>query len=296
MKRPNPVTWLARKARRGVTDLPRNVVWALDTTVKNSATSARQTLESVGHQAASALADANPLSDGADSRLHRVDAALERARESETEARRHAENAKEQAEVVAKTRDEGDQRIAAARDAGDREVADVVAEAEREADEYVAAKRSRAEDIAAQKVESVEADVAQQVERAENDARKAHAQAERAIEQAREQMKQARELAEAAADAARKTADEARARAERLADEADADAAAAQSKVDDADERRKAVVSEGRKLGKDADTDPLDLNEMTKEELLALGAEMDLDLKSGMRKQQLVTSIRRARA
>ena len=33
---------------------------------------------------------------------------------------------------------------------------------------------------------------------------------------------------------------------------------------------------------------------MTKEELLALAAEMDLDLKSGMRKQDLVKTIRRS--
>jgi hypothetical protein len=169
-----------------------------------------------------------------------------------------------------------------------------VAVAQREADDYVAAKRARAEEIAANHVAAVEADIAEQVKRARDEARKAHAKAEHAIERARDQMKQARELAEAAAETARQAADEARARAERLSGEADAEAAAAQRKVDEANERRQAVASEGRKLGTDADTGPLDLDDMTKEDLLALGTEMDLDLKSGMRKQDIVKTIRRS--
>ena len=34
MTRSNPVSWLARHIRRGVTDLPRNIVWVVDTTVE----------------------------------------------------------------------------------------------------------------------------------------------------------------------------------------------------------------------------------------------------------------------
>ena len=143
---------------------------------------------------------------------------------------------------------------------------------------------------------AVEADIAEQVKRAKDEARKAHAKAEQAIERARDQMKQARELAEAAAEAARQAADVARARAERLSDQADAQAATAQRKVDEANKRREAVASDGRKLAADADTGLLDLDEMTKEELLALSAEMDLDLKSGMRKKEIVTTIRRSRS
>jgi hypothetical protein len=284
----NPVSWLARHARRGVTDLPRNIVWAVDTVLKNPATSAGRTLQSVGHQATSVIADVNPFADGADSRLQRVDAALERAHELGAHAREEAEDAKVEAD--------GNKQIDAARDEGEREVADVVAEAQREADEYVAAKRARAEEIAANHVAAVEADVAEQVKRAKDEARKAHAKAEQAIERARDQMKQARELAEAAAEAARQAADEASARAERLSGEADAEAVAAQRKVDEANERREVVASEGKKLGAQTDIGPFDLDDMTKEELLALGAEMDLDLKSGMRKKEIVTTIRRSRS
>jgi small GTP-binding protein len=181
---------------------------AVDTTLKNPATSAGRMFQSVGHQTASAVAEINPFADGADSRLQRVDAALERAQELEAQAREEAENAKERAEAAAKVQADGDKQIDAARDEGERKVADVVAEAEREADEYVGAKRTRAQEIAANDVATVEADVAEQIKRANNDARKAHTNAEQAIERARDQMKQARELAEAAAEAARQAADE----------------------------------------------------------------------------------------
>jgi len=87
MSRSNPVSWLAHQARRGVADLPRNIVWVVDTAVKSPAASAGRTLQAVGHQAASAVAEVAPFADGADSRLHRVDAALERAHELEAQAR-----------------------------------------------------------------------------------------------------------------------------------------------------------------------------------------------------------------
>ena len=120
MTRSNPVSWFARHARRGVTDLPRNIVWAVDTTFKNPAKSAGRTVQSVGHQAASAVADANPFADGADSRLQRVDAALEHAHELEAQAREEAEHAKERAEDVGKVEADGDKQIDAARDEGER--------------------------------------------------------------------------------------------------------------------------------------------------------------------------------
>jgi hypothetical protein len=162
-------------------DLPRNIVWVVDTAVKNPAASAGRTLQSVGHQAASAVAEVTPFADGADSRLHRVDAALERARELEAQARAQAEDAAQRAKAAGKVEADGAKQIDAARGDGEREVADVVAEAQREAEEYVAAKRARAQQIAADHVAAVEADIAQQVKRAKDEALKAQATAEQAI-------------------------------------------------------------------------------------------------------------------
>lgn len=138
MRRSNPLSWTVRHLRRGVMELPRNIVWAVDTTLKKPATSAGRTLQSVGYQAASAVADVSPFADGADSRLQRVDAALQRAHELEAQAREEAEDAKERADAAAKVETDGDKQIDAARDEGERDVAEVVAEAQREADEYVA--------------------------------------------------------------------------------------------------------------------------------------------------------------
>ena len=64
----------------------------------------------MGHQAASAVADVSPFADGADSRLQRVDAALERARQLEAQAREEAENAKESADAARKVEADGESR------------------------------------------------------------------------------------------------------------------------------------------------------------------------------------------
>jgi len=116
MSRSNPVSWLAHHARRGVADLPRNIVWVVDTAVKSPAASAGRTLQAVGHQAASAVAEVAPFADGADSRLHRVDAALERAHELEAQAREPAEAAKQRAEAAAKVEADGGKQLDAARE------------------------------------------------------------------------------------------------------------------------------------------------------------------------------------
>lgn len=288
MTRSNPVAWLGRQARRGLTDLPRNIVWVLDETVKNPAASAGHTVQSAGRKAAATLADANPFTGG---RSDGVDAAMERAHELETRAHDEATQAKEREDAARAVEAEGDRQVAAARDEGDRETAEVVAEAQREADAYVAAKRARAEELAARHVAETEAEAAKQREQAQNQADKARERAEQAIERARQQMKQARELAEEAAEAARQAADEARARAERLAGDAEAEADKARRKADVADERQKAASSDGG-LGSDGDIDPRDLDDMTKDRLIALGTEMDLDLKASMRKDALVSAIR----
>ncbi|GAA1728557.1 hypothetical protein GCM10009809_25170 [Isoptericola hypogeus] len=293
MTRSNPVVWLGRQARRGLTDLPRNIVWALDTGVKNPARSAGDSVQAAGQRAAATLADANPFSGGSDGRLDRVDSAMERAHELETVAHDKARHAKERADAASAAEAEGERRLAETRDEADDEVARVVAEAQREADDYVAAKRNRAQEVTGRQVEAAEADVRRHVEQARGEAEKARAEAEQAIERARQQMKRARELAEEAAAAARQAADEARARAERLAEAAEEDAREARRRVEAADGRRDAVASEGRQLGADADIDPLDLDDRTKSELLALGSEMGLDLTTSMRKQQIVSAIRK---
>ena len=66
MAKSNPVSWLARQARRGITDLPANFTWALGSTLKDPAASAGRSIQSAGHKVAAAVAEANPLTDGAE--------------------------------------------------------------------------------------------------------------------------------------------------------------------------------------------------------------------------------------
>ncbi|GAA1971880.1 hypothetical protein GCM10009718_04530 [Isoptericola halotolerans] len=288
----NPLSWLGHQARRGLADLPKNLVWALDSTVKGPAESAGNSLRDVGRHAAATVSDAVPFGDGADSRLARVDAAMERAHELETLAHEEAENAKEQSEAVAQVEAEGRQRVEAAREEADREISRVVDDARQEADAYVAAKKDRAEVLAARRVDSTQADVDAQLEQAQERAEKAQESAEKAIERARQQLGHARELAEEASAAARQAADEASERAERIAGQAEDQAQAARRRADAVDQRTEAAASEGRELGADADTDPLDLDDMTKDQLLDLAGEMGLQISRSTRKAEVVEEIR----
>jgi len=287
------MVWLGRTARRGLTDLPRNVLWVLDRTVADPARSAGHTVQAAGQRAATSVADANPFTDGTQRRTRRVDAAMERVHVLELRAHDAARDARERADAVRSLEAEGRRQVDAARDDGDREVASVVESAQREADEYVAAKRARAEKEADQRVAETEAHVDRRLAESREVAAQARARAEQAIERARQEMTQAREMAEEAAADARRAADEARARAERLADEAEEEADAARRTADDADGRREAALAEGRRLGADADVDPLNLDDMTKDQLVALGTEMGLELPTSLRKQAVVSAIRK---
>ena len=96
-------------------------------------------------------------------------------------------------------------------------------------------------------------------------------------------------MADEAARAAREAADEARDRADRLAKEAE-------ERVDEAERRTQAVDEEGRNLAAAADEGPLELDEMTKAELLEIAHGMGLDVNGHTLKKELVTAIRRKKS
>ena len=77
MAKTNPVSWLARQARRGITDLPANFNWALGNALRDPASSAGRSIQSAGHKVAAAVAEANPLTEGVGGRVRQVDMALE---------------------------------------------------------------------------------------------------------------------------------------------------------------------------------------------------------------------------
>lgn len=240
-------------------------------------------------QAKVVVSDATPFGDGIEARLQQADAALGRAQELEADAADKAVRAREASEEVDTIRDAGVDEVRRARDEADQHAEQVVAEAQREADDYVAAKRRRAEDNADRDVADVQEKAEARTAQAERRAELARAEAEEAIAEARNQMAQARRMAEEAAHAAREAAEEARGRADRLAQEA-------AERVTDAERRTQAVSEEGRNLAVAADQAPLELDDMTKNELLELAHGMGLDVNGHQLKKELVTAIRRKRA
>ena len=255
MSKHHPISWLAEHAA-----LPVNVTRVIDRRVAEPARAAR-----------AAVADATPFGDGIETRLRQADAALERAQELEEVAADKAVRAREASEEVDVVRQAGAEDVERARREADHHAEQVVKEAQREADEYVAAKRQRAEENADRDVNEVRDQAEGRAAKAEDRAAQERDRAEEAIAQARTQMTEARRLAEDAAQSAREAAEEARGRADRLAQEAD-------DRVEQAERRTQAVTTEGRNLAVAADAGPLELDDMSKAELLEFAQGMGLDV------------------
>lgn len=163
----------------------------------------------------------------------------------------------------------------------------MVEEAQREADEYVEAKRRRAHENADRDVNDVQEQAEARTAKAEDRAKNARDEAEEAIARARMQIP--RRLAEEAARSAREAAEEARERADRLAREAG-------DRVEEAERRTQVVTDEGRSLASAADAGPLELDDMSKVELLEFARGMGLDVNGHQLKKDVVTAIRHKRA
>ena len=274
MTKNRPLSWLAEHT----TILPTAVTRALDMSVAEPA-----------RHVATAIADAAPFADGVEARLRQADVALERAQELEAEAAQKVTRAREASEEVDVVRDTGATDVKRARDEAEQRAKQVVEAAQREADEYVAAKRQRAQENVERDVAEVQEKADERTAKAERRADQSRAEAEEAVAKARSQMAEARRVAEEAAQSAREAAEEARERADHLAQQAE-------ERVTEAERRTEAVTVEGRTLATAADADPLDLDDMTKVELLELAGGMGLDVNGNKLKKDLITAIRRKRS
>ena len=273
MSKHHPISWLTEHA-----PVPSTVSRVLERTVAEPSRAAR-----------AAVADAAPFADGIETRLRQADAALERAQELEAVAADKAVRAREASEEVDVVRHTGAEDIKRARQEADQHAQQIVKDAQREADEYVEAKRQRAQENADRDVTEVQEEAEARTAKAEDRAGKARDEAEEAIAQARTQMTEARRLAEEAARSAREAAEEARERADQLAQEAE-------DRVDEAERRTQAVTDEGRSLAVTAEAGPLELDGMSKAELLEFARGMGLDVNGHQLKKELITAIRRKRA
>lgn len=293
---------MARKTRDGITELPSNTAWLVKRAVTGSGTSQSSSDGDGGKpgavsRARESMADAVPFGkDSLDVRIDRAQHALEDARRSEQQAFELSRNAKDLADTVKRLADDGRRRRAAVKKESDAEVARQVKEAQKRADQFLAQQRSQAEAEAAKKVEQVEAQVQERNEAAQSQAEQAKADADAAIEAAAEQMADARRLADDAAAQAREAAAEAHRRAQQLAEQADERAEKAQGRVAEIEGMHDTIKKETAAVVKAVNTNSSteDLSAKTKAELLDLATALDVEGRTSLRKDELITAIKKA--
>jgi hypothetical protein len=243
------------------------------------------------------IADAVPFgADSIDLRLHRAQEALEDAQRAERRALervREADDLEARATAVAA---EGRKRVQETKTAESAATKRRVTEARRRADAMVAEEREAAEADARRAVEEAAARSEGEHEDAERSASAARERAEAEMAAAQEQLAQARELADEAAEAARSAAEEAHRRARAMTERAEAQSRAAEARAAEADQARGSVTDETAAFVRRTEEAPVvdDLSDKTKPELLDLAASLDLDGRSSLTKDELVTAIRRA--
>ena len=295
-----PARWLAHKAKVGLTELPSNTGWLVKQAVAGGGNNARRAGDEVAgaaHRARESAADTVPFGkDSLDVRIKRAQDALNSARKSEQSALELAETAKNRADDAKRVSDEGKRRRNQTKKETDADVTRAVKDAQKRAEQFVAQQRAKAEAEAQAALEQVEDDVATRNEEAQGNAEEAKQDADEAIEAATEQMAEARRLADEAATQARKAAQDAHRQAQELADQADAQADSADDKVSeigdiDADLKGKAaaVVAEV-----EANTATDDLSSHTKPELLEMATALDVEGRTSLRKDELITAIKKA--
>lgn len=298
----NPVSWLAHKAKEGVTELPSNTAWLLSRAVTGRGTSQSSSDRDAGKpgvaaRARESVADAVPGGkDSLDVRIDRAQHALEDARRSEQQAFELSRTAKDLADTAKRLADDGRRRQTAVKKENQAEVARQVKEAQKRADQFVAEQRSKAEAEADKKNEQVAEQVTERNEQAQAQAEQAKADADSAIEAAAEQMADARRLADDAAAQAREAASEAHRRAQQLADQADQRAEKAQSRVAEIEGMNATIKKETAGVVKAVNTNSVteDLSAMTKKELVELATALDVEGKTSLRKDELITAIKKA--
>lgn len=294
---------MAHKAKEGVTDLPSNTAWLLGRAVPGGGTSQSSSdrdggKPGVAARARESVADAVPGGkDSLDVRIDRAQHALEDAQRSEQRAFELSQNAKDLADTAKRLADDGRRRRTAVKKETQAEVTRQVKEAQKRADQFVAQQRSQAEAEADKKVEQVEEQIDERNEQAQSQAEQAKADADAAIEAAAEQMADARRLADDAAAQAREAASEAHRRAQQLADQADQRAEKAQSRVAEIEGMNTTIKKETAEVVKAVNTNAVteDLSAMTKKDLLELATALDVEGRTSLRKDELITAIKKAR-
>jgi hypothetical protein len=290
-----------------VKDLPRNTTWLLGKALGSfdpTADGAKEKTSALGNglldrarQAGGVVKDVLPApGDSIEAKLQRARIAADQAQEAEDSAVHDAEAAKEK---TAEARRVADRCKAYVRDIEKEQAEEVsrrVDEARREAEARIEEERVRARADADQRIADAKAEADDQVTRARQEAEEAQAQAKERLSEATRKLTEARRLAEEATQATKAAAEEAHRQAAQLAAEADRDARSADERVEEAERVRlraaDTAVQVTRQL-KGTQT-AVDLESLTKHDLLELAAAEDIQGRAGMTKAELVTALKRS--
>lgn len=294
----------------GVKDLPRNTSWLLSRALspvdatKGAAGATKDAASNTGsgivdkmRGAGALVKDALPGSgDSVELRLQRARTAAERAREAEERAVQSAEVAKAKASYAKETAERDKVHLRDVKRDQSKQVAQRVAEARQAADAQVKEAQTAAQSDADQVIEGEEEQAQQRLQQAREEAEAAKEKAQHELSEAASKLADARQLADEATAAAKAAADEAHQQAERLVASAYSDATSADHIVAEAEQvqaRSLTTATDVTKELKKQDT-AVNLDSLAKRDLLDLAMAKDVEGRSSMSKEELVTALKKA--
>lgn len=297
MSRVQPMRWLSDRLKTGVEDLPENAAWLLERARAASANSRSGgelfTVRSKRRDSRTTASVDPPSTASVESRMKRARAAADEAQRMEEQALAASRISKDQSEHARQVTEAGQTRLAETKREAEQAVKEREAEARRAAEEAVEREVDAARANAVAQVQAVESQVEQEIEAARQEAQESRAHAQELIADAARQLHEARQLAQEAREAAVAVAEEAQLTAQRLQADANAQLRDAEARVTEAEGvgYQAAVAAKRTARGLQSDKLDLDLDSQTKAELLDLAAAMQIDGRTTMTKDELVTAI-----
>ena len=303
VKPTRPVRRLTKALGDGVKELPTNATWLLSKAVSphdqrsagTRAPSATGLLD-MARSAGATVMDALPGGDSIELRLQRARAAVAEAQEAEERAVQESLEAEREAQEAEQVAERCRDYVRDVEAEQERAVEARVDEARREAEARIDEARREAQAEAEQVVDSARQEAEGRAEEARREAEAAHERARGRLEAARDKLVEARQLSEEAIEATRAAAEEAHRQSLQVAADAEMMARSAEERVTEAEAVRASTSSTAGELTRQLNGvgSSSNLKSMTKQELLDLAAAQDVEGRSAMTKDQLVTALNRA--
>ena len=297
---PAPVEGAGRRCQGATT----NATWLLSKAVSpldqssavTRASSATGLLD-MARSAGATVMDALPGGDSIELRLQRARAAVAEAQEAEERAVQESLEAEREAQEAEQVTERCRDYVRDVEAEQERAVEARVDEARREAEARIDEARREAQAEAEKVVDSARQEAEGRAEEARREAEAAHERARDRLEAARDKLVEARQLSEEAIEATRAAAEEAHRQSLQVAADAEMMARSAEERVTEAEAVRARTSSTAGDLTRQLNgvgylVELEDDDQNT--ELLDLAAAQDVEGRSAMTKDQLVTALNRA--